>query len=106
MTREIREFEHGRIANSPISNIKVKRDLTKDLDDLDTQEDDGLDHVGLEEFNSDKLVDGPKESNSYLDDICLSRLTQKSKIIKRKKVKVPIHNKGTKIMKNKHKESK
>ena len=24
VTREIREFEHGRIANSPISNIKVK----------------------------------------------------------------------------------
>ena len=25
----------------------------KDLDELDTQEDDGLDHVGLKEFNSD-----------------------------------------------------
>ena len=53
VTREIREFQHGRITNSPISNIKVKRDLTKDLDELDTQEDDGLDHVGLKEFNSD-----------------------------------------------------
>ena len=29
------------------------RDLTKDLDALDTPEDDGLDHVGLKEFNSD-----------------------------------------------------
>ena len=71
VTREIREFEHGRIANSPISNIKVKRDLTKDLDELDTQEDDGLDHVRLKEFISDNLVDGPTKSNSHLDDICL-----------------------------------
>ena len=106
MTREIREFQHGRIANSPISNIKVKRDLTKDLDELDTQEDDGLDHVGLKEFNSDKLVDGPTESNSHLNDICLFTLTQKSKTKKGKKVKVQIHKKGTKISKNKHKESK
>jgi len=89
VTREIREFEHGRIANSPIYNIKVKRDLTKDIDELDTQEDDGLDHVGLKEFISDNLVDGPTESNSHLDDICLSTLTQKSKTRKGKKSEGP-----------------
>jgi len=50
----------------------------KDLDELDTLEDDGLDHVGLKDFNCDKLVDGPTESNSQLDDICLSTLTPKS----------------------------
>ena len=59
VTREIRDFEHGRIANSPISNSKVKQDLMKDLDELDTLEDDGLDQVGLKDFNCDKLVDGP-----------------------------------------------
>jgi len=57
----------------------------KDLDELDTLEDDGLDHVGLKDFNCDKLVDGPTESNSQLDDICLSTLTPKSKTSKGKK---------------------
>jgi hypothetical protein len=72
----------------------------KDLDELDTLEDDGLDHVGLKDFNSDKLVDGPTESNSQLDDICLSMLTKKSKTSKGKKlIKVPVHKKGTKKLK-------
>ena len=107
VTREIRDFEHGRIANSPISNSKVKRDLMKDLDELDTLEDDGLDHVGLKDFNCDKLVDGPTESNSQLDDICLSTLTQKSKTSKGKKLmKVLVHKKGTKKIKFKHKDPK
>jgi len=72
----------------------------KDLDELDLLEDDGLDHVGLKDFNCDKLVDGPTESNSQLDDICLSTLTPKSKTSKGKKIlKVPVHKKGTKKLK-------
>ena len=79
----------------------------KDLDELDTLEDDGLDHVGLKDFNCDKLVDGPIESNSQLDDICLSTLTPKSKTSKGKKLmKVPVHKKGTKKIKFKHKDPK
>ena len=31
VTREIREFEHGRIVNSPISNSKVKREILQKI---------------------------------------------------------------------------
>ena len=104
-TRFLRDIEHGRIAISPTGFSSVKRDLFKDLDNLETKDDDGLNHVKTKDFNCVQLVDGPMEGNSHTDDICHSMLPKKSKTSIPKTMNIPLRKKGTKVS-NKMKVSK
>ena len=98
-TKQIRELEQGRIANSPKNKNQVKCDLSKDLDELEMQEDDGFDQMVLNEINSEVLEDCLARNNSHSGDICLLGSTKKSKASKSKPHEVPNKKKGTKITK-------
>lgn len=79
MTKHIRLMETHRLATSPIKNSKAKRDLTKDLDDVETHDDDGLDHLSVCHIRNNILEDSLAEDNSHLGDIYQLEPKQKSK---------------------------
>ena len=67
--KQIRSLEHGKLARLAPIKTNVKRDLLKELDEIDMQADDGFDQLLLKQINSEALDDCLTGNNSHIDDI-------------------------------------
>ena len=97
--KQFKSLEHGRLASLSPIKTNVKRDLLKELDEIDMQANDGFDQLLLKQINSEALDDCLTGNNSHLDDICFPELRKKSAVPNKPKIIVPNLKKGTRVKK-------
>ena len=101
--KHFRSLEHGRLASLSPIKTNVKRDLLKELEEIDMQADDGFDQLLLKQINSEALDDCLTGNNSHLVDICFLELRKKSAVPNKPKIIVPKLKKGARVTKIKSK---